>query len=380
MEISPTSDSRKRLVSTTSNQNPCKRSRSNDTNCHFQNIVPVETSQCSIEAMLSVPLEVIFRDSPPTSLLSMTQHQQQQRNKPLLTRVEAQTLIRTSQLAFEIDVLVQLTSDVLSDKVWCRSMSENLERKKNPFLKSLLPLLAVHGEVVPNAAIRTFQHKLDNVMAEMERCVLALRQYSEQNWTVAESLMDALGYQLDDVDDGGAAVSPLATEKRILGDIEEELCRRIEALLGIAPVAREGIRSNQEDDVLDLDFKTSMAEFCNRSFGPEKPAPISLLRDACAAEAIGLKKDKAMSKGYMVVESPPTKMIGNGDTAVTSSPDDEPTEQESFEPSQERNLSLSNTNEKKKRQSLGRGMDPESSTQSAAAALAVMFAGGHGKP
>ncbi len=396
MECSASTETRNRCASVANEENSCKRPRVIATDTDVQNIVPGAESrpQCSVEAMLSVPLEVIFRESPPTSLLSMTQHQQQhnQRHKPLLTRVEAHTLIRTSQLAFEIDVLVELTSDALSDKIWCRSMSQKLERKNNAFLKPLLPLLAIHGDMVPNAALRTFRRQLDVVMVELEKCVSALRQYSEQNWTVAESLMDALGYQLDDADDGSvAAVSPLATEKRMIGDIEEEVCRRIESLLGVAAATTKSGDKCNHRDALVLDLDISMKDFCNRLFGLKNQASIALLRDACVAESLGM--ERKLSKHQSVVDSPnsppsqaspPSNKKDTFEIVANSPDEDEPTEQESFEPSQER-TPVTNVNDKKMLQAhhrtqLGQSMDQESSTQNAAVALAVMSSIGRGKP
>jgi hypothetical protein len=165
-----------------------------------------------------------------------------------------------------------MTSEVLSRQRWCRSTSQSIEGV--PLLRSVLPVLAVHGHVIPIRALATVQGELERVLYELETCASALRQYSEQNWTLSESLMDAFG-------DCEAPGQELAKEKRIMAEIEEEVCTRIERLLGMASMTGEGNNAKTAEDAFDqaIDLETgqfvSMQIFCDRLLGldvDEEPA------------------------------------------------------------------------------------------------------------
>jgi hypothetical protein len=196
-------------------------------------------SDSSVEELLSVPLNVIFRQVP-----SSTTHSATQRRKPLLTRAEAQCLVRTSQLAHEVDVLVEVSSEVLSRQRWCRIFAKSIEGI--PLLRSVLPVLAVHGQVIPKQTLANVEAELERVLYELEGCSSALRQYSEQNWTLFESLMDAFG-------DCEAPGQELAKEKRSRAEIEEEVCNRIESLLGMATKEDSDAPQDAFDQATDSD-------------------------------------------------------------------------------------------------------------------------------
>ncbi|KAI2499901.1 hypothetical protein MHU86_14571 [Fragilaria crotonensis] len=118
-------------------------------------------------------------------------------------------------------------------------------------------MLELHGKLLPQAALSYFQVELERVIGSLEVCTTALKQSSEQNWTMSESLLDAFG--------GSAVISSahvLANEKRILSDLQEELSKRIEHL-----TTNEG---NIFDDYTTED-ELCMATVCNRLFMIETP-------------------------------------------------------------------------------------------------------------
>lgn len=254
-----------------SNEEGVKRKRSNPDNTTHQGSVTADDevrrsahhdNDSSVEELLSVPLHIIFREVPSSahhSSLSAT------RRKPLLTRAEAQCLVKTSQIAREVDVIVNMACEVLSRQRWCRSFGQSIEGV--PLLRSVLPVLAVHGHVIPTRALATVQGELDHVLYELEMCASALRQYSDQNWTLSESLMDALS-------DCEAPGQELAKEKRKMAEIEEEVCTRIERLLGMVSMTGEGnsaetLAEDAFHQAMDSDSGqfVSMQMFCDRLLG-----------------------------------------------------------------------------------------------------------------
>ena len=234
------------------------------------------SNDSSVERLLSVPLDVVFREVPSAAAAPMSQ-----RRKPLLTRAEAQCLVKTAQLAHQVDVIVDISSHALSRQQWCRSFRESIQGV--PLLRSVLPVLSVHGDKIPSSALKNVQGELDRVLLELEACASALHQYSEQNYTLSESLLDAFG-------DGQAPSSgqELAREKRIMAEIEEEVCVRIDRLLGMAALNTQDdadSMGNVEDafekatGIESRQFE-SMRKFCYRMLG------IDAIEDASGVAAV----------------------------------------------------------------------------------------------
>jgi hypothetical protein len=254
------SQQRKRPASTfpLTNNNAAKKSKpsNDDGNVVFaDNTASRAQAEYSVERLLSVPLEVIFRKVASGN-----------RSKPLLTRAEAQCLVKTTQLAHQVDAIVQVSFQALSRQVWCKDFAESIQTV--PLLRSVLPLLVVHGTQTTNGALAQVQTELDGVLSELEACAAALQQYSEQNWTLAESLMDAFG--------GGdmplSSGQDLAREKRIIAEIQEEVCARCQSVLKMSASldgttvedAFEQARDQQSGQFV------SMQEYCRRLFGADK--------------------------------------------------------------------------------------------------------------
>ena len=190
---------------------------------------PVVTS---MEVQLSIPMEVIFRQVSSNN-----------RAKPLLTRSEAQSMLRMNMLSQEIDVLVQLSSEAFNKKRWCNDIESTLV--SHPVLRALLPLLHCHGKSKPEKSLAYIQQELSRILHEITTLSKMMHQFADQNYTLSESLLDALGG------------NSLAEEKRLLGDLEEEICKR----------CYEVLQMTETHLTSQLTSPSSMNEFCTKLFG-----------------------------------------------------------------------------------------------------------------
>jgi hypothetical protein len=236
----------------------------------------IATKQCSVQAFLSVPLHIVFRRQDGGG--------GRRRHKPLMTRAEAHTLLTVTELARELDVLVDLSSQALERQVQSQMIRSDIQ--DIPTFRSLVPALVVHGHHIPQQALAHLESEVNRVLASFQACALTLKQFSEQNWTMSDSLLDAFGP--DDM--RGHA---LAKEKRGLSDLEEELSKRLEHLSSVAEVSsKEAMFGDYEQDEL------SMATLANRMFSI-KEAPLTAVatsskkRTAAAASA----NDKTTASG-----------------------------------------------------------------------------------
>jgi hypothetical protein len=205
----------------------------------------------SVAEILSVPLSVIFREAPQPILSAS----QQRRRKPLLSRAEAQTFLTITMLAQEMDSLVSASAAAFTQKLAYKSFSRRVQNVDHPFLRPLLPLLHVLSDQVPGESLLQIQNELNRVVADLQAAAFSLRQFSEQNWTLSESLMDA-----------GTNGSFLAEQKKHLSDIQEETCNRIDALLQnetISPPSASTTSSVVSGDKQTSDG-CSMKEYCER--------------------------------------------------------------------------------------------------------------------
>ena len=204
----------------------------------------------SVEDMIAVPLDFIFREVPQTSIMASTQPQ---RHKPLLSRTEAQCFLNIALLAHEMDSLVQVSAQALEQKRKYSSLVEKLQARNDPFLRALLPLLHVLGQYTPNESLRRIQMELDRVVTGLKSACESLRQFSEQNWTLSESLLDAMS---------GTSGEVVAKEKRRLSDVQEEVCNRIDTILQVT--------EDSEADVFQSQV-LSMRDYCTRVVNQEPP-------------------------------------------------------------------------------------------------------------
>lgn len=274
-----------------------------------------------VEDMLAVPLEYIFREVPMTttattsttrlnaSLAAGSKQQRQKRRKPLLSRSEAHCFVQIHRLAHEIDSLTALSARALTQRCQMRDFSTALQSQtttattatatgaanatgtgtasetpsttatsttdRQPFLRPLVPLLHVLHEqqtfIFLHRVAMAFHLRL---VQELQQIVVQLRQSSEQNWALSETLQDsAVAVVASSSTNHGpnsnsstAIGCILAKEKRNLSDIQDELCQRIEALLHDNSVT--SMPTN--DDLFPVSTKRqSMREYCNHVFNGE---------------------------------------------------------------------------------------------------------------
>ena len=229
----------------------------------------------SVSDSLSVPLSIIFREVPQASAAAVapesaasSHHQQQRRNKPLLSRAEAQAFLTVTLLAQEVDSLVALSAAALKQQYKYESFTKQLQNSNNnednPYLRPLLPILHVMSQQIPGTALRHVQTQLERIVAELQTTCVSLRQFSEQNWTLSESLQDA----------GSGFV--LAEEKKRLSDVQDETCTRIDALLETTTttttsnttttaIGKDAGSSSTTDRVGSVGYQ-SMKEYCEKIF------------------------------------------------------------------------------------------------------------------
>jgi hypothetical protein len=167
----------------------------------------------SVESMLSVPTDVIFRKV---------------QNKPLLTRAEGQCFLRIAMLAHELDASIDLSERILLQQRQSRELRHKMDDFHNPTLRSLTILIRVFESQLTPALVGV-QKALSGVMMELSSCSSVLRQSAEQNWSVTESILDAMAGTL-----AGHSSRVLARDKRNMAELEEELAKRIDGLLVIA--------------------------------------------------------------------------------------------------------------------------------------------------
>lgn len=232
----------------------------------------------SVEDTLVVPIEYIFREVPSLTEGS-TSHVHStptaagsRRQKSLLSRSEAQCLLKINSLAHEIDSLADVSTSALHQRMLWSSFAKSLQRTDHPHTRPLLPILHTLHERLPECTLQQVSLALNHrVVGELRRNVVLLRQCSEQNWTLAETLQDSAG-------DMGQV---LAEEKRKLSDIQEEVCQRIENLL---THNNGGKRSSLQNEAHsnsacrrseEISANTcSMKDYCDRIFeGHIAPTP-----------------------------------------------------------------------------------------------------------
>lgn len=176
----------------------------------------------NVASLLSVPLSIILC---------------QVRNRPLLSRAEAQAFLTVRMLAEDLDAVVSVSSAACHQEQTLHCLAQSIQSFNHPYLRPLLPLLRTDHDFT------LVQQDLDRIVGELQEAGRILLQFAEQNWTVAVSLVDAAG------------LIQLAQYKQLLSDVQAELCRRIDSIL------RWG--NNEIDDVMDYPVST-MQEYCEK--------------------------------------------------------------------------------------------------------------------
>lgn len=145
---------------------------------------------------------------------------EQVKGKPLLSRAEAQCFLQIRVSAEELDSLTLVSAAALAQRVQCRRLMAQIAQHAHPVLLPLVSMAGALDEYSSSTALVRIQDQLETVLAELATACTTLRQFSEQNWTLAESLADV-----------GGVSSTVAGDKRRLSDIEDEVCNRLDQLL-----------------------------------------------------------------------------------------------------------------------------------------------------
>lgn len=180
------------------------------------------SSHISIEKMLSVPTEVIFR---------------QRHDRPLLTRAEGQCLLRINILAQELDAMVSTAEKLLRQRRQSRTFRHTLDKCPNTLLRPLTILTSIF-ETHTTGSLQGIQSSLSTLMMELSSCCNLLRQSAEQNWSVSESLLDAMG---------GESSQAFARDKRNVAELEEELVKRIDILTSMTTLDYQAERKRIQE-------------------------------------------------------------------------------------------------------------------------------------
>ena len=95
-------------------------------------------------------------------------------------------------------------------------------------LRSIIPILHTLGEHASLSQLSYVESEMSRCLNELESCSEVLRQFSEQNLSVAEQISDMFPTEYNDNLQKG---NTLANEKLMVGEIEEAICSRINALI-----------------------------------------------------------------------------------------------------------------------------------------------------
>lgn len=251
---------------------------------------PSSSSSSSVEALLSVPLDLILRElpTPHASAPAATATgapRRKTRRRTLLSRSEATALLRVTQLSIEQDVLVGLAADVLANAHMCATLRRRIEDSCRVLhggtsnggdsssggsaseiaeivppvryprhLLALLPILSVHADSIPDRTVRHVQAESQRILTELAQCATTLRQCAEHNWTVSEHLLVDVGGAVGGGVGGTTTGSNVGRDKESLAEIEEAVCDRIEGLIGMA--VDTGSTSNRGDSDDDVNIKS----------------------------------------------------------------------------------------------------------------------------
>ena len=180
----------------------------------------------TLEEMLTVPTHFLIQ--PETGVL-------------LCTRPETHAFVSAQLLGYELDSCLRIAEGLLSQKSEFRAIADQYSRINHPLLRCLQPILYILYQERPDATLLKIRNEMNHVISELSNINQSLRQFAEQNFAIAESLANI--------------PTPLGKDKRRLGEVQEELSRRLDFFLN------EG----------RLDCESSLGEFCAQVFLEDEP-------------------------------------------------------------------------------------------------------------
>jgi len=206
------------------------------------------------EALLSVPIEIIFREILQTQLIPGGGNHHNQRTNHhhqrtfLFSKSEVTALLRVSMLASELTSTLVMVYDALdrvrkgevyrNEIIEARHNNNNTDNHGYYYLRALLPIIDVHSKTANEALSNVTSDTtfgISRILQELEDCAIELSKFSETNYTMAD--------QLDWTMTAGQGGSVLSREKRAIAEIEEAVVARITCLKEMAI----GGTSNEEE-------------------------------------------------------------------------------------------------------------------------------------
>jgi hypothetical protein len=230
------------------------------------------TATDDFEALLSVPIEIIFREI----MLTQTTDNGKRTNHRtfLFSKSEVMTLLRVSMLASELTTTMTMVYDAL-DRVrkgkYYRRVTE-ATAAHNVYLRALLPIIDIHSETSAAALnyVTCETLGISKILQELDDCAIELGKFSETNFNMAD--------QLDWTMIGQSSL--LSKEKRAIAEIEEAVVARITHLKEMTTWNNGDDKG--DDNVVAEDATTSSNNVIHDLFIP--------MRNLC--EKVFKKKDK----------------------------------------------------------------------------------------
>lgn len=210
------------------------------------------------EALLSVPVDVIFREIMQTQT---TAGKRTNQRTFLFSKSEVATLLRVTMLASELTTTIVMVYDALDrtrkGKIYRSAIeaatSSSTHNSSNVYLRALLPIIDIHSETsqiaLNNITCETFG--INRILQELDDCANELSKFSETNFNMAD--------QLDWTMTGQSSI--LSKEKRAIAEIEDAVVSRIAHLKEMAIGGEYGTVDDKtnNDDMADDATKSSSA-------------------------------------------------------------------------------------------------------------------------
>lgn len=211
------------------------------------------------EALLSVPVEVIFREIMQTQT---TAGKRTNQRTFLFSKSEVATLLRVTMLASELTTTIVMVYDALDrtrkgkiyrSAIEAATLSSTHNTSSNVYLRALLPIIDIHSETsqiaLNNITCETFG--IHRIIQELDDCANELSKFSETNFNMAD--------QLDWTMTGQSSI--LSKEKRAIAEIEDAVVSRIAHLKEMAIGGENGTVDDKtnNDDMTDDATKSSSA-------------------------------------------------------------------------------------------------------------------------
>lgn len=188
---------------------PAKRQRAADVSTVDKNA----TRATPVVNLLSVPLSIIFQLQPQ---IASNPTPSKTKEKPLLSRAEAQAFLQVHYCAQDMDALIATAEAAFRQKLKNREYEQSICAVDHPMTRSLVPLLRRDSY----DCLKYVPAELNNgILSNLERVAVSLKHFAEMNATTADNLADITGME------------SLADGKNKLSELQIEVSKRISALL-----------------------------------------------------------------------------------------------------------------------------------------------------